>query len=977
MKKKIIVMDDDKQILEVYLQILAPPEKKAVTSSEALEAVVYGGAAQRSFAISEQYDLITAMQGQDGFEMIKQARESNSPFTLAFIDVRMPPGWDGIETASKIREIDSDIEIVMVTAYSDRERNELVTKIGTPEKLLYLKKPFDPDEIKQLALSLTGKWCLEKALKNAHDKMERRVEERTAELQKSNEELKTAKQTAESAARIKSEFLANMSHEIRTPMNGVIATTELALGENPPPKLEHYLKIIHSSGYSLLGIINDILDFSKIEAGKLDLEEKPFELDSLLETLVNMFVNRTREKNVELLIDLDPEIPLALIGDPLRLQQIITNLVGNAVKFTSDWGNITIGIELESISAGQATLKFFVKDTGIGMKPEYLKNLFNPFTQADASTTRKYGGTGLGLSISKQLVELMGGRIWAESELEKGSVFFFTVILGVQEDESNEALVMPEDVNRANALIVDDCEASRFITEKVLESFGCRAEHASTGENALARLKVKESEKPPFDFIIMDWRMPGMDGIETSRRIREELHMAVPIIMVTAFGREAIKLSAESTGINGFLSKPITASSLYYSILSNAFGKDISGRRVFKRSLKKSPAVEASLAGIKILVAEDNPVNQIIAREVLKKAGIITEIANNGKEAVNIVTENGFNRKSPGSKANGERRFDAILMDVQMPEMDGYEATIEIRKLEAEDTKNISGSKSKIKRLPIVAMTAHAMKDDEEKCLDAGMDGYVAKPIIQAQLFSTLVELIPPGDRPAPALSDAATESAIDALASDYKDTILKSRELSNGINFTDAMNALGLGSETFRKILSGFLGNTADTMEKIRGAFDRQDWEHLENLVHNLKGSGGNIGANALWEVAHELESLSREAVSTLKAPSKKLVDKVEDSFEQLTGAIKGYVGAQKNEIANEEKKEVDVDLLSPVLTRFVDALSTGEPYAVSAGLAAVRELAGEGELVRELSVKIDNYNYDDAQLILQKLAERYGIDI
>ncbi len=291
-----------------------------------------------------------------------------------------------------------------------------------------------------------------------------------------------------------------------------------------------------------------------------------------------------------------------------------------------------------------------------------------------------------------------------------------------------------------------------------------------------------------------------------------------------------------------------------------------------------------------------------------------------------------------------------------MPEMDGYEATIEIRKLEAEDTKNISGSKSKIKRLPIVAMTAHAMKDDEEKCLDAGMDGYVAKPIIQAQLFSTLVELIPPGDRPAPALSDAATESAIDALASDYKDTILKSRELSNGINFTDAMNALGLGSETFRKILSGFLGNTADTMEKIRGAFDRQDWEHLENLVHNLKGSGGNIGANALWEVAHELESLSREAVSTLKAPSKKLVDKVEDSFEQLTGAIKGYVGAQKNEIANEEKKEVDVDLLSPVLTRFVDALSTGEPYAVSAGLAAVRELAGEGELVRELSVKIDN---------------------
>jgi len=321
MKKKIIVIDDDKQILEVYLQILAQPEKKDDSASAALESVLYGGADQKSAYASGQYELITSSQGKDGFEIIKQARETDNPFTLAFIDVRMPPGWDGVETACKIREIDSEIEIVMVTAYSDRGREELVTKIGTPEKLLYLKKPFDPDEIKQLALSLTGKWNLEQALKNAHHKLEKRVEERTAELRKSNEELRKAILTAESAARVKSEFLANMSHEIRTPMNGVIATTELALDENPPPKLEHYLKIIHSSGYSLLGIINDILDFSKIEAGKLDLEESPFELDNLLETLVNMFINRTREKKVELLIDFDPKTPIALIGDALRLQQ--------------------------------------------------------------------------------------------------------------------------------------------------------------------------------------------------------------------------------------------------------------------------------------------------------------------------------------------------------------------------------------------------------------------------------------------------------------------------------------------------------------------------------------------------------------------------------------------------------------------------------------------------------------------------------
>ncbi|MBU4414833.1 MAG: PhnD/SsuA/transferrin family substrate-binding protein, partial [Proteobacteria bacterium] len=500
---------------------------------------------------------------------------------------------------------------------------------------------------------------LNRNIKTSHVELEAEiVEHERAEI-----ELIKAKEAAEAAALAKSEFLANMSHEIRTPMHGVIAATELAMNEEMPPKTEHYLNLIQSSAYSLLGIINDILDFSKIEAEKLGFETRPFRLDEVIDRSIDMFINKASEKRIEIVVDIDLDTPKALIGDPLRLQQIITNLISNAVKFTGRDGVILIGVKASEKTLERTILTFFVKDTGVGIAEKDIKKLFKPFSQVDTSSTRKYEGTGLGLTICKQLVEKMGGTIWVESELDKGSTFTFTANFDRQPAEEKK-FIPPPDIQGLNVLVVDDCADSRLIMGKMLESFGFRVEVVSSGEDSLTILKDNQGREKPFGLVMIDWLMPGLDGIETSRRIRQDLKLTIPIIMMTAFGKDSERLEAEKVGINGFLTKPIYQSTLFNAIM-DAFGKEaIVSPEQEKRITTKASIYKKRLKGIRVLVAEDNLINQEIALAVLESAGIFVEIARNGKEAVEAVYRS---------------HFDAVLMDIQMPEMDGYEATKIIR----------------------------------------------------------------------------------------------------------------------------------------------------------------------------------------------------------------------------------------------------------------------------------------------------------
>ena len=426
-----------------------------------------------------------------------------------------------------------------------------------------------------------------------------RLAEEVSIRERAEKNLVKAKKAAESATEAKSAFLANISHEIRTPMNGVIAATELALGEDLSPGVKRYLEIIQSSAYSLLELINDILDFSKVEAGRLELESRPFMLDVALDRVMDMFIKKSSEKNIELLVDMDLEMPTAFTGDSLRLQQIIKNLVDNAIKFTKKGGIILVGAKALEKTSDQATLAFFVKDTGVGIAPEYLCQLFKPFSQADVSFTRKYAGTGLGLSICKKLVEMMDGRIWVESELGKGSTFHFTATFKRRAKERKPRLIPPPDIQDLKVLVVDDCPDSRTIMQKILESFGFRPESVSSGKEGLSILKNNLTGKEPFELVIIDWRMPKMDGIEASRIIRDDLKLTIPIILMTAFGREAEKLEAQKAGINMFLTKPIFQSTLFNAII-NIFGKESKEARPGKEITTKASISKKRLKGVRV-----------------------------------------------------------------------------------------------------------------------------------------------------------------------------------------------------------------------------------------------------------------------------------------------------------------------------------------------------------------------------------------
>ncbi|MEO5339851.1 MAG: response regulator [Magnetococcus sp. MYC-9] len=789
-------------------------------------------------------------------------------------------------------------------------------------------------------------------------------------------------QTIQAASRAKSDFIANLSHEIRTPMNAIVGFIELALRSEPNSNTRDYLEKVEKASHALMGCLNDILDFSKIEAGKLELYPVPFNPFDLFDNLADMFGDQAADKGLELVFVIPPDYFPALVGDAKRLQQVFTNLLRNAIKFT-DQGTVIVTAHPSTVTVGPVKLTYSVQDTGIGIDSERINALFTPFAQADPSIAVRYGGSGLGLNICKQLVEMMGGHVWVESTLGRGSTFHFDVLLNCQA-MTHANWVVPAYLREIRILVVDDHELTRAVMEEMLHGFELFVRSVDSGEAALAELLAAHADGKPFDLVFMDWRMPGMDGIETTVAMRTKLALATPratlpkIVMLTAFGKNTIQHFARSAGVDLFLHKPVSRVHLFNTILE-VFGSGVPRKDRLEQVLAEESIVANRVGGARILLVEDNHINQQVAQELLGRVGIVVEIANNGREALR--------------RLDASPPFDLVLMDIQMPEMDGYAATTQLRR------------DARFAHLPVIAMTAHVLHSVREKCLTAGMNDHITKPIHIQQLYSTLIKWLDPDGhaprfaRQQPPRTGGATEATLQddkaeetgmreiphrAGGSLHTDPTTHPPEsgtglppLLDGIDLAVAMERFRGQQPFFRKMLLGFM-RYATMAGEIRQALDQDDLATAQDLVHTMKGMAGNLAATDLYHAAHAMET-SIESGQIQEEPNLLIVFEAE--LRRILATVRTLDTVQTTSVPAKPTGQGDLPSTMPSLESRLQALShclRTQDTDAELSLVALKQLLTRSscqETLRRMEAQMYRLDYRGALTSLEHLERHLGM--